>query len=92
MSHLNTRLLYLAKVSRHITSDCAWLRLLTAELAPVMHHLRDHRLLSSERRGQASRPVSMQLQANQNVSKVTPQQSLLSEQRGQASGLVNMQL
>ena len=61
MSHLNTRLLYLAKVSRHITSDCAWLRLLTAELAPVMHHLRDHRLLSSEQRDQASSPVNVQL-------------------------------
>ena len=61
MSHLNTRLLYLAKVSRQITSDCVWLRLLTAELAPVMHHLRDHRLLSSERRDQTSSLSNLQL-------------------------------
>ncbi|DBA94911.1 hypothetical protein WJX77_007238 [Trebouxia sp. C0004] len=47
VTHLNARLLYMAKVSRHITCEESWLRLLAWELTPIMQHLHHSKLHSS---------------------------------------------
>ncbi|KAL3163211.1 hypothetical protein ABBQ32_009613 [Trebouxia sp. C0010 RCD-2024] len=48
VTHLNARLLYMAKVSRQISCEESWLRLLAWELTPIMQHLHHSKLHPSK--------------------------------------------